>query len=404
MKKAQLFRRLSFGSSALLLAVSATLPSLLGQVAHALPVGDQVTSRSIQLSSSALDAANTTYNVSFTAATTHTVRGIVVDICDGTNTPIIGDASCTAPTDFTWGTPTVTLTSGISGGNWVANATTMNSGRTLVLTDATGNALTGGSTVVNFQVTSVNNPSDTDSVQANAQAGTFYARIVTYTSTSGDISTYTPAAPGSTDATDYGGIALSLANALTVTAKVQESLTFCVYTNAADTCDNIASPTTAVTLGNGNGVLELASQDYESDEGKFNVSSNAQGGVTVRMKAENLCRKSVSTDCEDADVENIIEAHGATCTADSVDTGVEQFGLRFESLGTDVTSADYNCAANEHNFNTTDMTSAYGDVLATTAGPTDEVTSVMEFSAKAATTTEAGIYTTQAEFIATGTY
>lgn len=409
MKKAQLFRRLSFGSSALLLAVSATLPSLLGQVAQALPVGDQVTDRLIRISSSSVGATSTTYNVSFKLATAHAnLRGIIVDVCDGSDTPIIGDTNCAAPAGFTWGagTPTVTLTSGISGGTWVSAATTANAGRTLKLSDPTGNNLTAGTTV-NFQVTSVTNPTDTNDGSAGVQAGTFYARIVTYNATAGDFANYTAANPGSTNAIDYGGIALSLANALTVTAKVQESLTFCVYITGASCA---AGTGTSVVLGDSNGVLANPALTYTSTstatDPKLGIASNAQSGVAVKMKGENLCRKSAPADCEDADTTNIIVPQTGTCVADSVSASVEQFGVKVTTPGSGVTvDADYNCGAStQHAFNTANTTSLYGDDILATSAPSIEVTSTLQFAAKAAATTEAGIYTTNITFIATGTY
>lgn len=413
MKKTHLFRRLSLGSSALLLAVSATLPSVLGQIASALPVGQQVTSRSIKLSTSAVGATSTSYNVSFTAATSHTIRGLIVDICDGSDTPIIGDTNCAAPAGFTWGagTPTVTLTSGLSGGTWVSTATTLNSGRTLKLTDTIGNALTGGSSVVNFTVSSVTNPTDTNDGTAGVQAGTFYARIITYTATSGDIASYTPATPGSTDATDYGGVALSLASSLTVTAKVQESLTFCVWTNPAGTiCGGANADGTDVVLGDSNGVLASNTTNYV-DTAEMGIASNASGGVTVRIKGNNLCRNATPANCEDADDANIIEPITTSGTmvsvADSAVAATEQFGLRVSSAATTTPTAPFNGSAGNHGFDTNasnGTTSPYGATLVTTAGPTLELNPELEFMAKSATTSEAGIYTTSINLIATGTY
>lgn len=410
MTRTQLFRRLSFGSTAFLMAVSATLPSLLGNVANALPTGSQVTDRSIQISSSVLGATSTTYNISFKLASAHsspTLKGIIVQICDGSDTPIIGDTNCDKPAGFDWGaaTPTVTLTSGISGGTWVSGATAADD-QTLKLSDATGANLAAGATV-NFQVTSVTNPTDTHNVTGGSNAGTFYARIITYTAIAGDFTNYTSANPGSTTALDYGGVALSLANALTVTAKVQESLTFCVYINGASCA---AGSGTGVILGDSNGVLADPATTYTSTatstDPKLGISSNAQGGVAVKMKGQNLCRKTLPADCEDADGLNIIAPQTGTCVADSVSTSVEQFGVKVTTPGAGVTAdADYNCAGNtQHAFNTTNTTSLYGDALLATAAPSVEVTSQLQFAAKSASTSEAGIYTTNISFIATGTY
>jgi hypothetical protein len=115
-----------------------------------------------------------------------------------------------------------------------------------------------------------------------------------------------------------------------------------------------------------------------------------------------------------------ITAFGPTvddvCTADSVTTSVEQFGMRISTVGAGQTaSAPYNCSAGNHGWDTdsaagagandtTTVGSSYGDAIATTGGATDESQSTLEFAAKSALTTEAGVYQSVLNFIATGTY
>jgi hypothetical protein len=383
-------RRIQTAAAALGLTVASVLPSLAGAVVYAAPSGGQVTTRSIQLSSSAASATGVDYKVKFNVATAHTLRGIVVDFCNATGgSPIVGDSNCAAPTaPFTVGaSPTFTLQQGLTA-TWVASSA--NSGRTLKLTKAAGDALAANATV-EFTITGVTNPGGT--------SGTFYGRVITYNSDIGDIASYAPGTEGNTNAIDYGGFALSTANQLNVTAKVQESLVFCVYTSGA----NCAGATgTAVPLGDGNGVLSNYATNY-TNTANFSVASNAQGGVIVRLKGENLCR--VASPCADANTSNIVVSSGTTCTADSAATGTEQFGLRVSVEGAGVSAdAGYDCAANSHAFERAETVSTYGDLLASTAGPGDEVQSTVELMAKAATTTEAGIYTTTLSMIATGTY
>lgn len=385
-------KRLSFVATAATLTAATVLPSLFGATVHAFPTGGQVTSRSIKISSSKQSDTAVTYDVKFTSASAYTVKGIIVDFCAGS--PIVGDSTCVKPAGFDLGaTPTVALVSGISGGTWVSGATGLNNAsgyRTLKITDATGNAQVAGTTVVEFTISNVTNPSS---------LGTFYARIITYNANAtGDITTYAPGTEGSTQAIDYGGIALSTANQLTITAKVQESLVFCVYTSGAN-CAGASG--TSVPLGDANGVLSSYSTNY-TNTAKFDVASNASSGVVVNLKGENLCR--VASPCTNTDNANIIDRSGDTCTADVATTSVEQFGARVSVFGSGVTSANYTCGAASHRFNRTNTTSTYGDVLASTAGPTDEVVSTVEFMAKAATTTQAGIYTTKITLTATGTY
>lgn len=388
MKKQSFSRRLSCIGSAVALTIATIFPSLMGATAHAFPSGAQVTSRSIKMSSSKQSDTGVSYDIKFNLGTAHTVKGVIVDFCAGTGgSPIVGDTNCAAPTGFTVGTPTVANNQGLTG-TWTASA--LNSGRTLKYVSTTGNALSAGATV-EFTLSTVTNTST---------LGTFYARIVTYNAdATGDITTYTPANPGTSQAIDYGGIALSTANQLTITAKVQESLTFCVYITGT-TC--AASPTgTAVALGDANGVLASYTTNY-TNTAKFNVASNAQGGVVVNMKGENLCR--VASPCTNTDTGNIITRSADACTTDLTTSSVEQFGVRLSVAGSGVTSTNYNCGANSHAFNRTNTVSTYGDEVAKTTAPGDEVVSTLEFMAKAATTSEAGIYTTVIGLIATGTY
>ncbi len=109
---------------------------------------------------------------------------------------------------------------------------------------------------------------------------------------------------------------MSTANQLNVTAKVQETLTFCVYTLA-----DCATGGTAVTLGDSNGVLFNTATTY-TGTASFDLASNAFGGVSVKMQGDTLKSGSFT-----------ITPHGAACTADSTATSLEQFGIRISSAG-----------------------------------------------------------------------
>lgn len=331
----------------------------------------QVTSRAITMSSSVASASATSYNVTFTQ-TSGTVKGVIVDFCS--NSPLIGD-TCSAPGTFSVGTPTVNYTTGLTAGY---TASALNSGRTLSLVKAAGDA---NVTAVDFTITTVTNP---------AALGTFYARIFTFPNDTGADSpaTYTDTAPGTNY--NYGGIALSTANQLVITAKVQESITFCAYTTGSD-CSGASG--TAIALGDGNGVLANTASTY-TNTAKFGLASNAQNGVIVRMKGDTLLSGG-----------NSITSQGSSCTADSSNTTVEQFGLRISTAGAGVTAdAPYNCSAGNHALDTANTNTTYGQAIAHTTAGNDESQTTMEFSAKSATSSEAGIYTSTLTFIATGTY
>jgi hypothetical protein len=362
------------------------------------------------------------YTIQFELATASTnLEGIVVDICSGNTSPLIGTA-CSLPTSFSW-QAAPTIVSAFIGADDVSGWTegTLNSNRTLTLTDATGVA-TAASDVVTIVVSGVANPSDVDVVAGGNQVGTFYGRVLTYND-SAEVANYAPGngPTGVTGLVDFGGVALSTTNELTVNARVQESLTFCIYTNSPQT--SCASATDG-DVNIPNSTTPLDSGAVQTASAYFGLASNALSGVNVRMWSNNSSNgvlKSGSTFTINPfggtmdGSGNPLTGTDDACTADSGNSATEQFGMRI-APGSGVTaSAPYNCSAGNHGWDndsaagagandTTTVGSAYGDTVATTTGATGFSESQMEFAAKSALTTEAGIYTSDLNFIATGTY
>lgn len=359
------FLRAAYGLAALSLAVAALVPAFRGSASAA-----QITTRSIQMSSSNAGATNTTYLLTFTPATTATLKSIVVDFCD--NTPIIGDSTCTAPTGFTVGTPTATTT--ISG-TWTAASA--NSGRTLTLTYATGTSVPAA-TPVSITLTTATNPT-TDN-------HSFYARVLTYVNSSGanSAATYAPGSEGTFN--DYGGIAMSTGKVINITARVMESLAFCVYNT---TCGDDPS----MTIGHGtNTILDATAVDTKT--AKFSISTNAQTGADIRLKGGTLTSGS-----------NTIAAHGGT--AGTMTAGVADFGLYLSSLGSVTATAPYSSTAGNYALDTngsTGTTSTYGQEFADLSGPVNNSVTTITYGATASNTTPAGIYTTAHQLIATGKF
>jgi hypothetical protein len=335
----------------------------------------QLTARNIQLSDSSTSGTAVSYNVGFTTSAAYTVNTVVIEICNGATGPFVAAACTTPDATFNWNKATATIGTqvGITG---MTVDTTDSTANKLVLTRTAG--LIGASTAVTFPVNGVTNPST---------LGTYYARIYTLNNATGNTTGVLQ---------DAGGIALSTANVINVTAKVQESLTFCAYTTNA-TCATATG--TALSIGDGNGVLSGTTSDYTANS-FFNIYSNATTGVDVRLKGNTLTSGA-----------NTIAAQGAgTCTADSVVASVEQFGLRVvpgTGATANVAPDAYNCGAGSHDLEigaVNGTTSTYGSLIASTAGPTAEMQNTVEYNAKAATTTKAGIYTAAMTFIATGKY
>jgi hypothetical protein len=362
-----------------------------------------ISTRSIQMSSSEASGAggsgggnNVIYKVSFTTAnTSQNIGAIVIKFCD--NNPIIGDTCSvipgfntnystlafnpTAPAFFTTGWSINNTLSNVANNNVVAitKASTQNSVSPTTFTFELGNGTTNGFT----------NP--------NTANHTFFARILIYNTTNPTISQ-----ASENTATDAGGIAMSTANVLNVVAKVQEQLTFCVYTGA-----NCAAGGVDYPLGDSNQVLAATNQEYLNANGKFDIASNALNGVIVRLKGDTLTSGTFT-----------ITPNGNSCTPDVTTTSTEQFGIRVVSYGSgqffgDATAGsttptgsanDFSCLANNHKFDPTFTNTTYGQPFVRTVGATDISTTNFELAAKAASTTEAGVYTTKLQMIATATY
>lgn len=420
------FKRVGFAVGAGLLALGVAVPALF-HAGNAYANG-QVTLRKITIGSSAA-SASTTYHVVFTPATTTTVGGIVVDICD--NDPLIGDTSCTYPAGFSWGTPgTLTGSLTVNGGmgtGWTATGVQGGAGasasQVLHLDNATPQSLSTG-TPVDFTFSSTTNPSTANH--------SFYARIVTFDTTA-HVSNYTIS--GTTRASsfvgqvDYGGIALSTASNISITAKVYETLAFCIF-------DNTASCGTAPTLNLGSsstGALDT-SNTYINTKASYTLATNAANGVSVTMTGTTLCRVTPlnSTNCPTGASANTIGAIGNTAqlvNGGSFGPNNEAFGMCVDVTGSSALAAvaPYNDTGTGNNCHTgitvgqqttysgtskfgfddntsTGTNSAGGDQVLSASGAVSTVTNAFAFVGNVAATTEAGVYQSNLNLVATGTF
>jgi hypothetical protein len=408
------------------LAAFTMLTASVPAVVEAAATGGQLQFRSIKMSDNGVSGGpittgygsgtGVTYRVTFRAATSYTIKGLALDFCSGTGgTPFIGDSTCAAPAGFTvGGSPTVDTTSFVDssgttasiGSGWTTASS--NSGQTLTMTNSTGTALTTG-TDYTFAVTGVTNTSE---------LGTFYARFLTYTSDTGDVAAYDHATVGTYQ--DFGGFALSTAAIVQVTAKVQETLTFCVLGSstqppsaptAPTSCASPVSP--AITLGHGtNNTLDTSAIDTNTVY--TYASTNALHGVTIRMKNGNSCG-GLSTD---NGTTCAIPAIGAGSATPSLMTaGTAAFGMfcndSTTGTGTVTCDAGYRDVAHvttpiwygmDSATAAENVTTTFGDVIAAATAPVNGVINEYQFAATASNTTPAGIYTSNMAMIATGTF
>lgn len=425
----------------------------------------ELTSRGIEMSSSAPSATSVTYKVFFTVAQSALIKAVVVDFCGNGGTPLIGDSSCPAPAGMSLSGLGVNTTSGhmtgldTTNGSWTT--TTLNSGRTAAIENAGATTSTTTGTSVSFELTGITNQSGADCTTSNC---TFYARLLTFnTATPTYTATTGPTAAG---VLDSGGAALTTVVLISITAKVEETLTFCVsggfnnttnavnpFTDSGNTNKDctpsdteISTPTLNLGHDNGSGTIILDSSQVDATAAYTQVSTNAASGVVVRMKAGNTCAEAGlsatgGSDCSKiSGVGQIIDNTHAT-QFDSGTTGEGQIVANTAEFGLCVHPEDANTAAfepyadshsgagacvpatfttknvapanattyfgmdNSTNVSDTDsVTSTYGGRIFTSTGPVNKANDSLVFAATASLTTPAGIYQGSEALIATGTF
>jgi len=395
--------------SVVALAAAASVPALFSGIANAgIP-----TPRSITMSTSASSATSAgtdvNYEVAFTTATTGTIQGIVVEFCS--NSPILGD-SCTAPGGFDVNESGLAISDTIAGGAFTIDALTDANTLILTRTDAT---VINSATAVTL---TLGGAGGSDGVTNPNTDGTFYARIVTYVDNDDDGNGCSAADDNATcytattvnDDLDSGGVALSTAARVTITAKVAERLSFCVFETSCGTPADLS-------LGDTNGILDPAGP-FVNKEAQFSISTNAQNNAVVVIKGDTLTSGGFNIESSAASGTGVTGNTAYTSTA-----GAEQFGFCAEvSSGSGLSfSAPYNdanCSSTTDTagtgatggngtaafgFDTANATGTSGSTVATkTAGATSVAT--LAFIGNISSATEAGIYNTTLTFIATGSY
>jgi hypothetical protein len=398
--KLDILRRAFYTTLASILMVGLIFPIFqIGQASAA-----QLEPRSITLSDSGPSGGSITSGVGSGTAVSYKVgittsgaaSSLIIDFCS--NSALIG-ASCTAPTGMNAAGATLSSGTGNIGG-W---SSVVASASQVKLSIGTGTASAAGSQV--FTLSNITNPSTT---------GTFYARIYTYAAAL--YPSYTSATSVGTYV-DYGGVALSTAQVISITARVQESLTFCVsgsaqsnWTTTSTCTDPNAAVAPALTLGSGSPpVLTNTAVSYGTVYSQ--LSTNAINGAAVTLRnSNNTCgglSSNGGTTCG-------IPAVGASASA--ITAGTAAFGLYVPATsngtggsgsltpattyaGAGVTTAPY-----DYGMNATNVDSTYGDTIETTSNPCYLTNSSYIFGATASLTTPAGVYTANMDMIATGTF
>jgi hypothetical protein len=433
------FRRASLWTKVIVLASFGLAPALMPSVAHAAPA---ITSRTLA-STSAQPSTTTTLTWTFNTPTlggATNVDWVEIEFCDSplsTCTNVLGTTNIpTLP-----GSPTATL-----GGPWTS---TGNSASTV------GGNGGGTNNQINIDKTTAD---DTDNktgltvsiggITNNSVANkSYYTRVRLYSDTG-------------TTLKWEGVFAQSTSQTLTVNARVQERLDFCVGSTAIDNAT--ASPAADCSAVTGNSV------DIGNIESGFtNVSpvtatnggSNENGLAMIRTNAVNGA--SVAYHALSDNGSGALKVPGATCVASpvsntgtdqcfntatgqlAVTAGTEKFGMTIAGINCGSTTA-YTCnfgndqynlrrdGAYDGNGTTGAGSTTYGaessdqvagttaDGFAWDANPANTVTiatstgssikviddeaMILKFAATSGITTPTGSYTVQADFIATATF
>jgi hypothetical protein len=275
----------------------------------------------------------------------------------------------------------------------------VNGGRTFEYNNSSATGSIAASTPITITVTGNTNPSTTCSSVSACQ---FYARIFTFVST-GNETTQVAAGgangSGSAGIVDFGGVALSTASNITVNAKVQEMINFCV-----DTGGTCGSGTSTVNLGNAQGVLS-ASTAYLDKTTSYSIQTNANSGVAINVEGPTLTYGGAT----------ITNLTSPVISA----TGASQFGLcTYTASGTITPVTNYagtgsasTCSAATAPSTPGTVTFYYG--AAATSGAGDTIANVtagapgtgnVVYLANISATQTAGLYTTTQIYIATGKY
>lgn len=408
--KLRSLQRLLYTAAALLM-FSSGLPLIYSGTASAA----QMSSRSIQMSDSGKSGTsittgvgsgtNVTYRVSFTTAAS--ASSMVINFCQ--EDPIIND-TCTTPTGFVGPTGISSVTGNIGG--WTRTV----SGGEVKLDDTGGsNAATAGAQV--FDLTGVTNPSS---------SGTFFARMYTYSNNT--FGTYS-SATSIGNYVDYGGIALAITNTITITARVQEQLTFCVtkadhstWTTSHDCSDPaVGTNLPAVTLGHGSPTPVLDANTVDTSSIYTQMSTNATSGAVINMRNSNLTCGGLSADNGTTCAIPAINS-GSGAGASAMTAGTAGFGLFVSAstldvngVGTITPSPAYHDSSHttvptdvwfgmDTTTSNNNVTSTFGSTIASCSAPVYRVDNVHTFAATSALTTPAGIYTANLSMIATGTF
>lgn len=360
-------RKLAVWASVVAMASMALLPG-------AASAAGQLTARKTVLTSSAATAV-TTYTTTFTMGTAgQTLGSLKVELCDSPlQTASCVNSGSSSGVNMTSAALT-SVTGHIGAGTWAIGTRTANSA---LINKSSNDVQTATPTLV-VTLTTITNPTAINSP--------FYLRVSTY-----------PATAGGGTINDFGAMALSTTQSLTVSANVQESLTFCTGTNVASTsCTDITGSTVNVGTGTDN-----------------ILSTSPSGGVSVMYAATNG-----ATGYSITYFAQTFSSTGDTIPANSAvkaalpGVGTAAFGINLAANATpSITGSSAVSGAGsgavDTNYNTANQFAfvpSAATAVASAAVPTLINKYVVSYAAQAGSTTKPGAYSTVFTYVATATF
>jgi hypothetical protein len=386
--------------------IVAAFVMLASTIVPALVFADQVTERSIQLSSSSVNAQNVSYTVNFKSVGAG--LAFVVDFC--TNTPLYGEA-CDAPAGFDVGA----LTAVPAGFTAIGKVTSGNVNTLRV------SGTVAADTAISAEVAGITNPS---------AAGPLYARIITF-DTVAHANAYVPNGTN-TGMVDNGGVALSITPTVGVSGAVLESMVFCVAGDEGSHTTPIlagctksgggALPAPTVKLGSVVGNVTVLDPSVVNEGIIFTqLSTNAASGAVVSLKSNTTgcggLARAGTTFTLGCGIKPANVTNGFDVAANQAKFGVKTgtaAGISgnsngtLQAAGTTGSTNYYNASTFKMNYvagDLTGVTSTYGDPLLDSDGkPVNNMGMPITFGASAANDTPAGFYSANLSLIATGKF
>lgn len=380
-----------------LVLVAATLLSTLDSGASAAAL----TTRKVTIDKSAASSSDVGHVFSYTIVTSAAVQGIIYWFC---TTPAF---ACQKPTGMSVQAATHDGQSGFpSNGTAFTAHTVSDEGDCDMATSDykmcfERTAATAGTGAVTHTISGITAPSSNETVYVW-------------------ISLYSDNAFVTGNLTDTGVVAEAFVNQVTINARVQETLQFCIGTDdaaAAGDCTDISGTTVDIGVVTDSDVRISPVSAFSGGNGKNGlamVRTNAVGGVVIvyfttldtssgKLKvAGQTCTDNISL------VDRCINS--ATGTQIPIVAGTEKFGMTISSV--DVTNGTTANITRDTDYDG-DGTASGGwawldtgatDQIASSSTVVDDELLILRFAATASVTTPTGSYTTQANFIATPTF